>query len=1161
MTAIGSTATSALTGLAVRLAFAGAAAVTCLLPQTVGAFSWQDALEKGEEIGRGIFGRDGEPSDAGTSAGDEPQNRPATAPPADDPQPSYTAAQVREVQILLTELDYDPGPVDGAYGSATAGAIRRYQADHGLAQTGVPSRELLVHLQGARDARRGETTARPALQAHPDAEPPPAPSTPEASPEAGVPEIIEIAMPRGFKPIRLIALDGLPVAGFPVLEQRGELNPDSWEQAGFDLGDIDAQFVRLTEVLYVGVQPKLLQGIADAEAFAARHFDEQSREEFFPSGAETFPGTPRFGTNEFERKQLFAEFLQRYSEPLREMAPELPFEFTYVEQVSIGTYDEAAQAFPLSTRQGRSGTVEVPNAIGSERIDIGVPAALPMAPQAAQALLERLPNERSKHSTSSLPPIRRAYLGLRLAITGFTSDSNGRLSPRIELRAAGLYEDQLLKTAIHEFAVREEAAPRMASVAAAPLLPHLAKLYAVRDIKGYLSDKAVLESTTTLVQNEQARWQRLSQPQMQRLCGGRQTELVWASARDELARGALLDVLMQPAADWSFLDRETRFGLVPNHCVEVFVFPAREIADREPDFAARAVAAIYRKTLEAAVDELPKLVFVNRPLPTPRYDHAREMLVFGEPASGSRPAHLLPWTSRAVEYLAPGQASKASSESIVRVSKSDEGLAIYGLAVHDNEALAPPGMRPKSMTERVPGEKWRQSVRFLDGSRPGAFALDRLLKLPSLPVEPSVAEQLLEEVRATREAMRAIIVLEIDRAESLAPEWPVILYARLDHVVITTGDGREVAVLDAESFPDAVASYRQARAEEKRESEALASAAAEKEASALARKEQEQMALAKDFATCERSSSAQEKLDCYKAVCEPRQGNWECFERIRSAGSAVTAERSRASALEGTRRMDCGTRARVAWRLTPDTPDYASFLASCMSQAQRAPYGPDILGLRLGMERGDADNLRLRVLDIAETEKGAQRRTAAEPLPFDEGSLNFSAARDHLLAVYTLDNFGKPLSAVISRRLFLGPRAQPMDALVAAMSERYGDPLWNDQRHFLWSFTEDGRPRRDAAAQTCSGLVDLLVDAEWQTYSALDEEITRLAPPTLSARASPSDYAAFADCGVVLIARFNELPDGNVGDFALTLFDPGWIAEQPTFAFTEEVEDSLEVRF
>lgn len=70
---------------------------------------------------------------SGTSANSTP-NKPSV---------QYT----REAQQLLTNLGYDPGPVDGQYGRRTADAVKAFQRDAGITQDGWIDQDLLSVLR------------------------------------------------------------------------------------------------------------------------------------------------------------------------------------------------------------------------------------------------------------------------------------------------------------------------------------------------------------------------------------------------------------------------------------------------------------------------------------------------------------------------------------------------------------------------------------------------------------------------------------------------------------------------------------------------------------------------------------------------------------------------------------------------------------------------------------------------------------------------------------------------------------------------------------------------------------------------------------------------------------------------------------------------------
>ena len=54
---------------------------------------------------------------------------------------------VKEIQILLTRLNFDPGPADGIPGGRTVDAIREFQLAAGLEVDGQPTVELLAHMR------------------------------------------------------------------------------------------------------------------------------------------------------------------------------------------------------------------------------------------------------------------------------------------------------------------------------------------------------------------------------------------------------------------------------------------------------------------------------------------------------------------------------------------------------------------------------------------------------------------------------------------------------------------------------------------------------------------------------------------------------------------------------------------------------------------------------------------------------------------------------------------------------------------------------------------------------------------------------------------------------------------------------------------------------
>jgi hypothetical protein len=74
-------------------------------------------------------------------------NSDGTVGSADSGGTATATLLVRDTELLLAKLAFDPGPTDGVLDDTTREAIRRYQEAAGLPQTGEPSKELLEELQ------------------------------------------------------------------------------------------------------------------------------------------------------------------------------------------------------------------------------------------------------------------------------------------------------------------------------------------------------------------------------------------------------------------------------------------------------------------------------------------------------------------------------------------------------------------------------------------------------------------------------------------------------------------------------------------------------------------------------------------------------------------------------------------------------------------------------------------------------------------------------------------------------------------------------------------------------------------------------------------------------------------------------------------------------
>jgi len=99
---------------------------------------------KGAAVGAGVGAA------LGAAAAANARRRPPPPPPAyqpGPPPPAYGNGLVYNIQLSLTNLGYNPGPVDGVYGQRTADAISAYEYNNQLPVTGQPSQGIYHHMK------------------------------------------------------------------------------------------------------------------------------------------------------------------------------------------------------------------------------------------------------------------------------------------------------------------------------------------------------------------------------------------------------------------------------------------------------------------------------------------------------------------------------------------------------------------------------------------------------------------------------------------------------------------------------------------------------------------------------------------------------------------------------------------------------------------------------------------------------------------------------------------------------------------------------------------------------------------------------------------------------------------------------------------------------
>ena len=113
-------------------------------PEVEGSASEQASEETGDSE---VAYRGTGPEEPGESQATKTQG-------ADEDPPSSRRQMVREIQMYLTALGYEPGPIDGLYGRRTKRAIEAFERDMGITPTGEATSSLW---RKVRDEVKAET--------------------------------------------------------------------------------------------------------------------------------------------------------------------------------------------------------------------------------------------------------------------------------------------------------------------------------------------------------------------------------------------------------------------------------------------------------------------------------------------------------------------------------------------------------------------------------------------------------------------------------------------------------------------------------------------------------------------------------------------------------------------------------------------------------------------------------------------------------------------------------------------------------------------------------------------------------------------------------------------------------------------------------------------
>jgi hypothetical protein len=291
----------------------------------------------------------------------------------------------------------------------------------------------------------------------------------------------------------------------------------------------------------------------------------------------------------------------------------------------------------------------------------------------------------------------------------------------------------------------------------------------------------------------------------------------------------------------------------------------------------------------------------------------------------------------------------------------------------------------------------------------------------------------------------------------------------------------------------------------------------------------------KQRAECDALTSVEERKACITEHCDV------LFDSPNGCQRFVF----RLEQLHYQRNSGCEQRA-LDLQIPDGTPEYATVVAKCMAEAPRAPSGPDVLNIQVGMPGYRARELLQHELGIRNANY-QYIATPQDPRPFRMTELYHTQDASQGVGLFFLSAWGPrgddsdemetmDRVAAIARNMRFS-EAPPAKAVRDGLTKKYGKPVWQNSSAMLWA--------KDAS---CRGAVELLQAVSWrsQVWPAT-RKVAMLTPEG----PRPDAFESFKDCGVTVYARY----DGAT--LETVAIDPGWFHQLPREAFIRAKDSGL----
>jgi hypothetical protein len=382
--------------------------------------------------------------------------------------------------------------------------------------------------------------------------------------------------------------------------------------------------------------------------------------------------------------------------------------------------------------------------------------------------------------------------------------------PAVSQPAISPTDNPATTTALATNAVPPDKDPKASTGSSLQFTQQMYALMELRDIPQLMDDKYIVSFAAAQISKEQAAWAAIgprSGPSGQLAEPRPSITYEWQKVVDSeptLADGPLLDVFVLSDPDWSFLDKNPKWDPNANPqmrpVVEAFLFSKDKIEGRDPNFAARELASVAKKQLQLATKRIPTHFYFSEQLPLWKYD-------FGSSAFKFDGTQQMPGKINLMMPIYDPEAKVGAKDFYTRLPAQAKELVPYVLGPALQHQM-PPENNPGAPVPYGSAETaWKENFIWGNIPEPVVFAIDRQLRLSSVPVDAKRAE----EVSKLGGLATARVFFTADHIALENPAAPVerasrtVLFAKLEKVDIVDREGALIVTLKPETFPSASA--------------------------------------------------------------------------------------------------------------------------------------------------------------------------------------------------------------------------------------------------------------------------------------------------------------------------------------------------------------------